>query len=153
VSGDLGSGDQHHMVAAGSVFEVKQEVGANAIDPSRIDPSRRNLIVANRLVLENDACDVDRARAQLGTERNGAVAGLEETIKSKGMCQAVVFSFVGGTEILVPETGCGTSASWMHPSVTALIHSSAVGVGACLTKARGTVDCAHWSTKLKRSIG
>jgi len=60
------------MVIVGSVFEVQQEVGTNTIDPPCGD-----LVVMGRLVLENDASGVDEVRVQLGTGRNGVVAGLE----------------------------------------------------------------------------
>ena len=42
-----------------------------------VDPSRRDLFVVGRLVLENDAGDMDGVRVQLGTGRDGVVTGLE----------------------------------------------------------------------------
>jgi hypothetical protein len=51
-------GDQRHMVVIRSVFEVQQEVGTDAVHQSG-----RNVLVVNRLVLENDTGDVNRGGA------------------------------------------------------------------------------------------
>jgi len=44
------------------MFEVQQEARTDIVDPSQ-----GNLIVVGRLVLENDAGDVEGVRVQLGT--------------------------------------------------------------------------------------
>ena len=60
------------MVTVGGVLKVQQEIGTDTIDPSR-----RDLVMGNGLVLENDASDVDGSRVQLRARRNRVVAGLE----------------------------------------------------------------------------
>ena len=60
------------MVSVGSVLQVQQEVRTETIDPSR-----RNLVVVDRLILEYDAGDVDGVRVQHGIGRNGVIAGLK----------------------------------------------------------------------------
>ena len=54
VSWRLGGGDQCRVISVGSMLEVQQEVRTNAVDPSR-----RNFVVVDGLVLENNAGDVD----------------------------------------------------------------------------------------------
>jgi len=68
----VGSGHQCHVVAVGGVFEVQKEVGADTVNPSG-----RNLVMVDRLVLENDTGDVDGGGMQLGAGRDGVVARLE----------------------------------------------------------------------------
>lgn len=64
--------DKWRGLTSGSIFEVKQEVGANAINPFLVD-----MRAGVGLILENDDGDMDRVGVDLRARRDGVVSGLQ----------------------------------------------------------------------------
>lgn len=64
--------DERDRFTIGRVFEVKQEVRSNTMDPFMGNGLRRNI-----LIFENDGGSVNRVRVELRTGRNRVVARLE----------------------------------------------------------------------------
>ena len=64
--------EEGDLLAVRRVLEVEQEVGASTEDPAGVDA-----LILDRLVLENNAGNVDRVRVELRTGRNGVVPRLK----------------------------------------------------------------------------